>query len=170
MIHHAHGATSGPSCIAYDNLRTTKDLVVTGLTFLREHVTCPNCLIDTDDLGNVTEEASLAQNALAYDPLDFSHVPEDPSVIFTDPTIIYTVIVCPTDVTGDVTRRDNPDQPGFAMEGFVHLAATEARIYAEHHALINGMTVVYNLVEFPRHLPAHQPVAYRDRSTWYQVI
>lgn len=170
MIHHAHGATSGPSCIAYDNTRTTKDLVVTGLTFIRDHVTCPNCRADVDETGNVTEDAARAQNAMAYNPVDFGHVPADPNTIFVNPMVVYTVIVCPTDATGDVTRRDTPEQPGFAMEGFGHFNSTAAITYAEQQALINGFVVVYPRVEVPRHLAAYRPLAYRDRSTWYRVI
>jgi len=170
VIHHAHGATSGPSCIAYDNTRMTRDLVVTGLSFIRDHVTCPNCLADVDDTGNVTYDAARAQNATAYNPIDFGHIPADPNTIFVNPTVVFTVIVCPFDVDGDVTRRDTPDQPGFAMEGFSRHSAVEARAYAEHQALINGFVVVYTLVQYPRHLPAYRPIAYRDRSTWYRVI
>jgi hypothetical protein len=29
---------------------------------------------------------------------------------------------------------------------------------------------VYPLVQYPRHLRAYWPIAYRDRSTWYRVI
>jgi hypothetical protein len=170
MIHYAHGATSGPACIAYDNTRTTRDLVVTGLTFIRDNVTCRNCLADVDDTGNVTEDAARAQNALAYDPLDFGHIPADPNTIFVNPVVMFTVIVCPADARGDVTRRDTPDQAGFAVAEFGHFHANEARAYAERQALTSGFAVVYPLVRYPRHLRAYRPIAYRDGSTWYRVI
>lgn len=170
MIHHAHPVTSGPSCIAYDNTRTTKDIVVTDLTLIRGNVTCPNCLADVSPSGNVTEEAAQAQNAVGYDPTDFSYVAVDPDQIFTDPMVIFTVVVCPHNATGDVTRRDNPYQPGFAMAAFGHFEASTVREYAEHQAAANGFVVVYPKVRYPRHLPAYRPIAYRDETTWYRVI
>jgi hypothetical protein len=170
MIHHAHAATSGPACIASDNTRTTRDIVVTGLTFIRDHVTCPNCLADVDDTGNVIEQAARAQNAMAYNPLDFPHVAEPPSEIFPDPAMTYTVVLLPTSATGDVTRRDTPYQPGFAMERYAHCTSACAIAYAEDRTPDDGFSVVYPLVEFPRHLPGHRPIAYYGHSIWFRVL
>lgn len=171
MIHYAHPVTSGPACISSDNTRTTKDLVVTGLTFVRDHVTCQNCLVDVDDTQNVTNEAAWAQNRSAgYDPMGFPHVSEDVLAIFPDPAIVYTVVILPTICEGDATKRDTPQQPGFAIKGFQHFTTGEAVVFAEREAGPDGYAVVYPLTAFPRHLPAHRPIAYYYRATWHKAV
>lgn len=171
MIHHVHGATCVPSCIAYDNTRTIKDLVITGLTNRVEHVTCRNCWADIDDTGNITLEAARAQNrATGYDPMGFAHAEDNASAIFPDPTIAYTVIILPKNCNEDATKRDLPDQPGFAMDQFQHFTAREAVAFAEREAGPDGFASVYLLTAFPRHIPAHEPVAYYYQQTWHRVV
>jgi hypothetical protein len=170
MIHHAHPVTSGAACIASDNTRTNKDIRITGLTYVREVVTCPNCLVDVDDTGNTTERAARAQNAMAYNPLDFPHVAEPSSEIFTNPAMTYTVVLLPVKATGDATKRDTPYQSGFAMDRYAHCTTACAIAYAESRTPDDGFSVIYPLVEFPRHLPGYRPIAYYGHSTWFKVL